>query len=282
MEIVPVKEPEHLFTRPFANDGTKNILMDTSDTSKGCANLIDGFPQSTQLPIQQGGAPPQRADFNGLYYMMSAFCYWMQSGGQFTYKHSLPYAKNCLVIHDNLIYMCVKENGVNTSAGIRVPATDDAVDYWIEQIRFIGSLNKTEIDNVIDNGIAIIGNSLSSCQTITKTFEGVNASLSFIAAVPADVINIVADTAYGEYPRNWEIANNINVYHNDVNVGTLITKSYMYYADYGRGGFGWGYYSSTTGALAIKRKVNKGDIIKVVSANGSYIRYSSISVTLSL
>ena len=146
-----VNEPLYNFARAFADQGTKNIIPDSNNEASGLASLINGFPAITQVKPEMGGIPPQRADFNGILYMLSAFCLWAQSGGQYTYKNNLQYNINCMVLHNNVFYVCLKENGPDTTAGIKEPGTDGAT--WQTLLEFIGSLTMDEVQDAIDTSI---------------------------------------------------------------------------------------------------------------------------------
>lgn len=108
MAIPVVQEPLYLFERPFANEGTKNIIPATNNETTGLASQTNGFPAITQVPIKAGGIAPTRADFNGILYMLSAFAYWQQSGGLMTYKTTLQYSPLCMVCYSNDIFICKK------------------------------------------------------------------------------------------------------------------------------------------------------------------------------
>ena len=149
-----VNEPLYNFARAFADQGTKNIIPDSNNETSGLASLINGFPALTQVKPEMGGIPPQRADFNGILYMLSAFCLWAQSGGQYTYKNNLQYNINCMVLHNNVFYVCLKENGPDTTAGIKEPGTDGAT--WQTLLEFIGSLTMDEVQDAIDTSIGEI------------------------------------------------------------------------------------------------------------------------------
>ena len=149
-----VNEPLYTFARAFADQGTKNIIPDSNNETSGLASLINGFPAITQVKPEMGGIPPQRADFNGILYMLSAFCLWAQSGGQYTYKNNLQYNINCMVLHKNVFYVCLKENGPDTTAGIKEPGTDGAT--WQTLLEFIGSLTMDEVQDAIDTSIGEI------------------------------------------------------------------------------------------------------------------------------
>ena len=69
---------------PFANNGDKNTIP-TSATSTGNASLAEGFPPITQTPIEEGGNPPSRKDFNGILNLATRLQYFIQQGGYFTF-----------------------------------------------------------------------------------------------------------------------------------------------------------------------------------------------------
>jgi hypothetical protein len=157
MATLPVvQEPVNLFSRPFADQGLKTIPPDDNAGTDGRASLTQGFPPITQVKPEAGGLPPQRADFNGMYYMLSAFCYWLQSGGQWQYKQTLRYAPNCMVLQDKKFFMCLRENGVDTIAGVKVPGTQGSETYWQDILPFIGGITSDEAQKQIDTSIGEI------------------------------------------------------------------------------------------------------------------------------
>ena len=154
MAIPVVQEPLYLFERPFANEGTKNIIPATNNETTGLASQTNGFPAITQVPIKAGGIAPTRADFNGILYMLSAFAYWQQSGGLMTYKTTLQYSANCLVKHNNKLYMCILANGVDAAAGLKTPGIDTT--YWQELLPYIGGITPEQVQDKIDVSIGEI------------------------------------------------------------------------------------------------------------------------------
>ena len=181
-----VNEPLYNFARAFADQGTKNIIPDSNNEASGLASLINGFPAITQVKPEMGGIPPQRADFNGILYMLSAFCLWAQSGGQYTYKNNLQYNINCMVLHKNVFYVCLKENGPDTTAGIKEPGTDGAT--WQTLLAFIGSLTMDEVQDAIDKSIGEIPKpkpvSMGAYSTVGRS--GVAATDGFITSLSYD------------------------------------------------------------------------------------------------
>ena len=186
-----VNEPLYNFSRAFADQGTKNIIPDSNNEASGLASLINGFPAITQVKPEMGGIPPQRADFNGILYMLSAFCLWAQSGGQYTYKNNLQYNINCMVLHNNVYYVCLKENGPDTTAGIKEPGTDGAT--WQTLLEFIGSLTMDEVQDAIDTSIGEIPKpkpvSMGAYSTVGSS--GVAATDGFITSKSYDNTTVV-------------------------------------------------------------------------------------------
>ncbi len=146
--------PVNLFKRPFAVDGDHVIIPDTKPIS-GRASLTEGFPTETQLPLTQGGIAPNRLDFNGMFNMLSAFSFWQQSGGLFNYITTINYTSPAIVVRNNMIWWCLKENGPESANGLQTPG--NAPDYW--QDLFTKILNDfAESGGSSDPAAAIGGN----------------------------------------------------------------------------------------------------------------------------
>ena len=60
-----------LIATPFATEGVKNTIPETTGERPQSATMAKGFPDITQTPIGAGGIPPERADFNGILYALS-------------------------------------------------------------------------------------------------------------------------------------------------------------------------------------------------------------------
>lgn len=116
--------PTQFFSQPFANDGDKNIIGDSA-TTKGRATLPEGFPPITSTPIKQGGIAPNRLDFNGILYMLSAMAWWQQSGGMWQYNSKLDYAPPAIVLYSGKYWQCIKASGKDSPVAPGSNAT-----YW--------------------------------------------------------------------------------------------------------------------------------------------------------
>lgn len=111
----------------FAAEGDKNTIPANNDGLSGLASIAKGFPPITQQPLAQGGLPPQRQDFNGIFNLFSQFLLYAQNGGVYAYNNTLDYQPPAIIASDNVFYRCVAENGPSTSAGVQ-PVTNTT--YW--------------------------------------------------------------------------------------------------------------------------------------------------------
>ena len=111
----------------FAAEGDKNTIPANNDGLSGLASIAKGFPPITQVPLAQGGQPPQRQDFNGIFNLFSQFLLFAQNGGVYAYNNTLDYQPPCIISYDGEFYSCVTENGPSTSAGVQ-PVTNTT--YW--------------------------------------------------------------------------------------------------------------------------------------------------------
>ena len=75
-------------------------------------------------------------------------------GGLMTYKTTLQYSANCLVNHNNKLYMCILANGVDTAAGLKTPGVDTT--YWQELLPYIGGITPEQVQDKIDVSIGEI------------------------------------------------------------------------------------------------------------------------------
>jgi microcystin-dependent protein len=135
-------QPTNVFIRPFADAGTKQIIPNAQQRA-GRASLLNGFPTETQVPLREGGIAPNRTDFNGILYMLSAFAFWQQSGGQWTYLQALNYVPPCIVFYGEKLWWCLDRNGPETSAGVVVPGSNSNV--WKELFTALAEMSGQEI-----------------------------------------------------------------------------------------------------------------------------------------
>ena len=123
-------------TQPFAQSGDKNTIPNTGGDLLGLASLALGFPPITQTPLELGGIPPQRKDFNGILYALSAFAFFQQSGGVFTYSATASYNTPAVVMYGGEMWYCKKQNGVDSANGVKTPNSTNS-EYWVKLIDFL-------------------------------------------------------------------------------------------------------------------------------------------------
>ena len=107
------------------------------------------------------------------------------SGGLMTYKTTLQYSANCLVNHNNKLYMCILANGVDTAAGLKTPGIDTT--YWQELLPYIGGITPEQVQDKIDISIGEIpkpvathfGSYSSVSSSGTTTTDGIITARSY-------------------------------------------------------------------------------------------------------
>ena len=125
-----------LLDRPFCANGNKNTIPATNDGTQGLASLSLGFPPITEKPLTSGGVPPFRKDFNGIFNILSAFAFYIQSGGIFTYNANANYVTPAVVSYQGVLWFCKQENGVDSVNGVKTPNSTNS-DYWVRLIDYI-------------------------------------------------------------------------------------------------------------------------------------------------
>ena len=73
------QQTPQVLEQPFAAQGDKNTIPNAA-TGTNKASLQEGFPPITGQPINQGGIPPERQDFNGAMNLNSQFYFAFQNG----------------------------------------------------------------------------------------------------------------------------------------------------------------------------------------------------------
>ena len=126
--------PLYRITYTFAQNGNKKIPPATASAAgTGRFSQAKGFDQINSKPLNQGGIPPYREDFNGAFYLLSSFLRWYQQGGIMKYDATLDYELDNEIYYNGNKYRCIQANGASTT--VKAP-TDSA--YW-QNISFVGS-----------------------------------------------------------------------------------------------------------------------------------------------
>lgn len=130
--MIPVQP--NFIGQPFARGGDKNAIPNSGGEILGSASWQAGFPRITETPLNMGGVPPQRKDFNGILNAISSFCHFAQSGGVFAYSEELTYIVGCVVNYNNVLYRCIQQNGADSNNGVQAPTQ---TTYWTPLIDYL-------------------------------------------------------------------------------------------------------------------------------------------------
>ena len=125
--MATTKYPKYFLSGVMAEDGDY-ALPQPSKPSNGRFSISKGFDLENSLPLDQGGIPPFRQDFNGMAYLLSQFLVWYQQGGLMNYSASLDYEEGNEINHKGKKWRCVKANG--KSSKLVEPSTNTT--YWRE------------------------------------------------------------------------------------------------------------------------------------------------------
>lgn len=178
--MIPEK-PQTILT-PFCYAGdTRNIPV-TTPAGTNQFSYEAGFPPLSSTPLQSGGVPPERQDFNAAFKLLSEFIYYLQSGNQFVWSNLLDYDKGCTILgSDGALYLCIQANGATSPNTVQDPTS--STGYWVKVIDSQGILNI----NVIGDG-TITGSKLAN-DTITSKQIAANAITA------SELANNAVDTA---------------------------------------------------------------------------------------
>jgi hypothetical protein len=135
---MPISIPK-FFQKAFAQNGGKQDVPVTGDTSGGRASYDVGFPPVTRIPIVAGGIPPFGTDFNGVLYDITSAIQYIQAGLSFPYNQDFAdaiggYGKGSLVSLESdlsVVYKSKVDNNLTSPpsanweiAGFIVQATE--------------------------------------------------------------------------------------------------------------------------------------------------------------
>ena len=118
--------PTDKLTSVFAVNGDKRLPPATAALAgSGRASQLEGFKKINSTPLGQGGIPPYREDFNGIFYLFSQFLLWYQQGGIMNYDSTLDYEVNNEIYYNGTKYRCIQDNGVSSTVANPTDTT-----YW--------------------------------------------------------------------------------------------------------------------------------------------------------
>lgn len=108
--------PKYLMASPIGILGDIVIPPKTA-TEAGLGRLSqqNGWGVENSQPIEQGGIPPFRTDFNGVFFLLSQLVYWYQQGGIMRYSATIDYEIGNEVLQNGTKYRCVAPNGPSST-----------------------------------------------------------------------------------------------------------------------------------------------------------------------
>ena len=166
----------------FAAEGDKNTIPANNDGLSGLASIAKGFPPITQVPLAQGGQPPQRQDFNGIFNLFSQFLLYAQNGGVYAYNNTLDYQPPCIISYGGEFYSCLQENGPSTSAGVQAPTV---ATYWEKVIV------NSALESILSSYAKLNSPAFSGTPTVPTADAGTNttqiASTAFVTAALSSI-----------------------------------------------------------------------------------------------
>lgn len=188
--MIPEK-PQTILT-PFCYAGDTRNIPATTPAGTNQFSYEAGFPPLTSTPLQSGGVPPERQDFNAAFKLLSEFIYYLQSGNQFVWSNLLDYDKGCTILgSDGALYLCIQTNGATSPNTVQDPTT--STGYWVKVIDSQGILNI----NIIGDGT--ITNAKIADTTITGTKLAndtiTSAQIAANAVTASELANNAVDTA---------------------------------------------------------------------------------------
>ena len=120
--MIPEK-PQTILT-PFCYAGDTRNIPATTPAGTNQFSYEAGFPPLSSTPLQSGGVPPERQDFNAAFKLLSEFIYYLQSGNQFVWSNLLDYDKGCTILgSDGALYLCIQANGATTPNTVQDPTS---------------------------------------------------------------------------------------------------------------------------------------------------------------
>lgn len=174
-----IPQTPNIIKSPLCYAGDTRVIPQTTPAGTNQLSYESGFPLLTSTPIQAGGIPPDRLDFNAALNLLSTFIYYMQSGNQFVWNNQLDYNTGAFVIgSDNAVYFCIQANGATEPNTVQDPTS--STGYWVKVIDAQGVFNI----NIIADGAVSTAKLANSAVTNEKIANNAvnNAKISDVAA----------------------------------------------------------------------------------------------------
>ena len=113
---------------PLGINADKDVIPQTTPIDRAIPSFESLFPVITSVPLTSGGLPVERKGMNGLFALLSEYCFMLQSGLFPEYDARVNYIFGSFIRYNGDVYYCIKENGPDSDNSIHNP---DDVLYWI-------------------------------------------------------------------------------------------------------------------------------------------------------
>lgn len=146
-----------LLSIPFANIGEKNDIPDTTAPQPQQATMETGFPQITQTPIAEGGVPPERADFNGIFNIYGQHIVHLNKGLGYQYDSTFAnkiggYPLGATVVLDDGItevQSVIEGNLANPNIDMQGWTKKGDAKFYVESIADLASIKNPKDGDVV-------------------------------------------------------------------------------------------------------------------------------------
>lgn len=209
-----ITKPQVL-AQPFCASGDKNSIPNSA-TGTNLASLQEGFPEITGKPLNDGGIPPERKDFNGVLNLDSQFYYAFQNGWRPTFDADVStaiggYALGAVLWYPDGNYFVKSLKANNTDNFVSDPSKIDGVSWQIvskPMPAVVTDLTSTSItldeakaNTVYEYGtltsLTITANETSPFETIIHFTAGNSITVNLPATLKTiGIVDFVSDTEY--------------------------------------------------------------------------------------
>ncbi|UQS93268.1 tail spike protein, capsular polysaccharide depolymerase [Acinetobacter phage Scipio] len=130
-----------LITTPFAENGDKNIIPESVGANPQNATMQAGFPPITQQKISEGGIPPERNDFNGMFNLVTQHLVHLNNGMsyEFDQEHAdkiggYPLNARLMLTNGDIVRSTIANNTANPN--VDMAGWDNPQKYLKTQVSF--------------------------------------------------------------------------------------------------------------------------------------------------
>ncbi|MCI6474525.1 MAG: hypothetical protein MSA07_02375 [Mucispirillum sp.] len=200
------QQPDIILSPLGYSSDTRNIPA-TTPAGSNQLSFESGFPLLTSIPVQAGGLPPERQDFNAAFKILSEFIYFLQSGNHFDWSNQLDYNAGALVLgSDGALYYCIQANGATSPNTVQDPTTSSG--YWVKVIDAQGVFNINIIADGAVSTAKLANSSVTNAKIANRAVN--NAKISDVAASKVTGLATVATSgSYNDLKNKPTIPTNV-------------------------------------------------------------------------